>query len=114
MASYKHLAILVFFLFAVAPPGLFQSTRAQALQEFQKRAGGRCPEGAGTVTLPKSLCGQPVLFRGGVLAEGACLEAAARHLHVHARVGLAVTVCWEDRGTMAVPTANPATNGPIC
>ena len=73
-------------MFVSAPPGLFQTTRAQALQEFLKCADWMCPEGVDAVTLLQSLCGQPVLFRVGVPAWRARLEAAAPHMCTHGLV----------------------------
>ena len=57
----------------------------------------RCPEGAESPFLRSH--------------RARLWEAAAPHLHVHERVGLAATLCSEDRHMMAVPMANPATNG---
>ena len=70
---------------------------------------------------PRELMQSP--FCGATAATRCCVESACLHdvlvwrlqpltFHEHERVGLALTVCSEDRRMTAIPTANPATNGP--
>ena len=77
----------------VTPARLFQTTRAQAVQEFLEFAGCGRWKGAGGVAVPQSRSCQPVKFRAGVPVQARGLDAAAHHRHVHEWVGLADFVC---------------------